>query len=186
MPQIAKRIRTGIYNRLSDVSTGFNPNLASVASAYGITAFSIDFSASSKNFYFGRISPDIVENVSPVTDIASASSILAYALLTIDSLYDRDTALVTSATFAGDVQGVIEITLSWEASQLPQNLPDWIDACEDSIYTAMSSPTNQGSWTSSGLIYDRKMQMLRGPISLAGANIRQTIQFQPMFRLIAP
>ena len=182
---ISKVVLDGMYSRLSNPTTGFNPVLAAAASKYSIPGFSIDFSATSPNFFFGNVSPDVVESLNRIQENSDPSSILAYALLTIDTLRDQDTALVTSASFAGDIQGVISLTLAWASSQVPQTLAYWTNACEETMYNVLSSPSNQASWTVAGLAFDRKVPMMRGAITVAGSNLRQTIQWQPMFRLIA-
>lgn len=184
--EISKTVRDTIKAQLSDDINGFNVQVLALADTYGVSPFQIDWSPSSRNFLFGRVSPDIVEATSNIKQIQTANGQLAYVLLTIDTLSARDTGLVMSSTFSGEVQGIIEITLSFDASRPLPDFASWADVCERSMWNAMASPTVQAGWQSQYLIFNRKMAFVKGHIIMAGSNFRQTLQFLPHFTLNVP
>ena len=174
MPQISKKIRDAILTQLSDVTKGFNPNLAAVASTYGITPFEIDW-AGKTNWLFGRIDPNSIES----------SDTLAYPVLTIDTLGSVDTGDVVTATFAGQVLAIIEIHYSWAQEQLIPDFASVGDAIEDAMFTTFNGPANQ-PYFSSGIRYSGHLEFSKGPIQMgSGQNWRQTLQFRPRMRLVA-
>ncbi len=182
--EISKTVRDTIKSQLSDDVNGFNAQVLALADTYGVVPFQVDWSPSSKSFLFGRVSPDILEAVSAIQEIVSAGSALSYVFLTVDTLSARDTGLVASSTFGGEVQGIIELTLSWEQSDVLPDFSSWADVCERSMWNALASPAVQAGWQSQNLLFNRKMQFVKGPILFGGSNFRQTLQFQPQFTLV--
>lgn len=47
--------RTAVKTRLADPNTGLNPQLATYCAAYGVTAWTFDFTSTSRNFYEANI-----------------------------------------------------------------------------------------------------------------------------------
>ena len=53
--------RTAVKNRLADGTSGLNTQLATYAAAYGVTAWTFDFSAPSRNFFEANIGYRLTE-----------------------------------------------------------------------------------------------------------------------------
>ena len=178
---ISKLVRDRIQAMLADPVYGFNAQLAAIAPPYGVVAFQIDWPAHT-NWAFGRISPDILEAVDAVPEISDTSSALSYVFLTIDTSAETDRRITMESTFAGDVQAIIELTLSWEQSQTLPDFASWADACQAAIREALNSAAVQ----SAGMpLLNPKWYATKGPILLGGANFRQSIQALPVFTVIA-
>lgn len=182
--EISKFVRDGLTAMLSDPTNGFNAQLAAVASQYSIEGFTIDFTGANGNFVMGRVSPDQMEAAGVLPEITDPTNALAYVFMTVDTMLESDTGLTLDSIFGGDVQGVIDLTISWESGNAIHNFANWSDAVLWSVRNCLSNPAYQGNWTS-GLIYNRVWSASKGPLQFAGANWRQTITFLPKFKVIA-
>ncbi len=184
MLEISKQVRDAIKFQLADPTTGFNAQVAALASTYGIVPFTIDFTGADTSFIFGDVSPDIVESIEATVENMDPTSPISYVLMTVDTLGSRDTGLVMNATFGGEITGNIKLTLSFENSQTIPDFASWDDVCEAAIFNCFNNPADQGGWITEKVIYDRRMQFNKGQIVLAGGNFRRTLQFLPAFRII--
>ena len=61
MPNIYKAIRDAIRTCLADADDGFNAQLEALEDSYGITAFAIDWTSSSRNFVQARLDPESLD-----------------------------------------------------------------------------------------------------------------------------
>ena len=174
MSQISKLIRDAIKSQAADPIFGFNPRFASVASAYGVDSFTIDFGPKSFNFIFGQVPPDLIEQ----------SSVLTYPLMTIDTLTVRDTDLGRPATFAGQLDALIQLHVTWEESQAVPDFSSLPDACEDAVFAMMNDPAHM--FRTNNVAYAGRMDMTRSPVIMAGENWRRTLSFVPHFTLLVP
>lgn len=68
MPNFRKVVRSAVHTALSHATTGFNAQLAAIASAYGVTAFTLDWSLPSKNVAFSFLEEGDGEETSSLTE----------------------------------------------------------------------------------------------------------------------
>jgi hypothetical protein len=173
MAQISKYVRDALKAQLSAVGTGFNDRLAAIATTYGIGAWTVDWSAESTNFLFGRVNPQAIEE----------SSVLTYPLLTIDTLRSQHTNRVKFATFAGPVQAIVEVHHSWQQESVLADFASWVDATEDAMVAALNDQSAQ-FWPGN-LLWAGQVALQRGPIAMGGYGWLQTAVFACNFELIA-
>lgn len=175
MADICRLVRTGLNARLSDPNYGFNAKYAAIQLDYNVPAISIDWSASSTNFAWGRIPPDLVEETSP----------FSYPLLTISAdrgQQDPSALRVRFQQFSGIVLGVVEMHLSWIEEQVI-DFETWPDSVVAAMFDSINDPSTPNSW-GSGLLYNGEMSFQKGPIIAAGQNWRRTLTFSCPFRVI--
>jgi hypothetical protein len=167
MPRISIVAINALQSRLSDPATGFNANLAAVASAYGITPYVVDWSSASSNFLIGQVDPNLLE----------ASSTFTYPFTTIDTGAVVDDARVVSAVFAGTIALVIEVHISLESEDFPRLLAPLAQAIEDAMFSTVNNLDEIGTYMSALLTYNGKWALQKSTITFAGNNWRRTLRF---------
>lgn len=187
MADICGAVLTAIYDRLSSLTIGFNPNYKAIQPNYYtrdgsyVDPIDIDFSRQSVNFRYGLVAPDLVEEV----------GVISYPLLSITA--DRlvswpagSNRRVHFQQYSGTVIAAIQMHLSWIAAGLV-DFETWPNAVIDAMYTTMhapsvSAPTVPNSW-GSGVTFGYDLNCQKGPVLQAGENWRRTITFQGSFEV---
>lgn len=172
MPSISKAIRNALKTQLAAPTTGFNDRLAALAASYSIEPWAIDFTDTSTNFIFGRVSPQAFEESSP----------FSYPLVTIDTIRSAHTNRVKFATFAGPVTAVIDVHHSWIQDAVLADFASYVDATEDAMIGALNDQEAQ-SWPGN-LLWNGNVAMQRGPLQMGGQGWLQSAQFVCNFELI--
>jgi len=154
MANFRKLTRDSLVNlALADADTGFNAQLASMATSYGIIPFTLDFGAESANVVYGSIDDEGVR-VSRIFEFPGA------VIFTTEAVNERR---VRGARFSGFVAAAIAVYLrmrSVEDPNLGANQPnlngDW-ESLPDAVEDAMHEALHQG----------------RGAMSAAGVNFSE-------------
>ena len=173
MAQISKYVRDAIKTQLAANTTGFNARLAAISSTYGITAAQIDWTATSTNFIFGRMAPELFEE----------SSVFTYPLLTIDTIRSQDMRRVKFSTFSGSVAAVIDVHHSWPDESVIADFASVVDATEDAVVACLNDKATQ-VWPGN-LLWNGQVQVQRGPIKMGGYGWVLTLSFLCNFELVA-
>lgn len=177
MPSISKRVRDAIHDQLADATTGFNAAFNAALVSYGIDPLlawdvgtGIVWTKPSRNFMFGRVSPDAIDAIGE----------LEYPIITIDTLASTTmtTRKVVSATFSGVLTGIVEFHLSWDNPDLLFDFASYGDAAEDAMFASINSLNPRLSNRATNMAYNGRMSCTRGPIAKGGRSTRQTLTFQ--------
>lgn len=174
MPQISKYVRDALKNQLSAANTGLNGRLAALWTPYGIAQddqWSVDWSADSTNFLFGR----------PTIQAVQQSSVLSFPFVAIDTLRSQHTNRVKFGTFAGPIQAVIDVHHSWGQEAVLQDFASLVDATEDAMVGCLNDQSAQ-FWPGS-LLWNGNVALQRGPLAFGGRNWLQTVSFLCTFEL---
>ncbi len=169
---ISKLIRDAIRAQLAADVTGLNDRLAALAELYGVPPYVIDWSDTSTNFIFGRVSPAAFEE----------SSVFTYPLLTIDTVRSQDTRRVKFATFAGPVVATIDVHHSWPDQSVLADFASLVDLTEDGVISCLNDQDSQ-SWPGN-LLWNGQVTLQRGAIAMGGMGWIQSVQFICQFELI--
>lgn len=169
--QITKAVRDAIYSRLSNPVNGFNPLISTKCSQYGISPYSIDFSTMSKNFFFGQIDAEALEQ----SGIFSYPFISVYGLEAICQEGDAQ----KFSKFSGQVRVLMDVWLSWKSMRGLQDYEVHGDAVEEVVIDVMNRENNQNFLKP--LVYNGNVAVRRYPLRLAGENWRQRINFSFIF-----
>jgi hypothetical protein len=170
--EYSAQVRDRVIAQLSDAVLGFNAQLATVATAYGITPYTLDFTSASRNFFEGPYDPENLDS----------TSVLKYP---IACLYVNEAANVNDQmfqTFSGPAVMTFDLWLSWRASGAPQNTEKLANATEAAIIRTFCNPDNQANLTGP-VTYDRKIRISRGRIEMGGQNWRQLLRTTLVFQL---
>ncbi len=193
--EISLEVQNRLWDALTDATTGFNAQLLALAPVYGITPFTINFGNTSDgpdpptNFMFGRIAPAVANEMSAVPDISSQDSTLQKVFMTIDTISEEDSAderyrIVSSATYAGPVEGIIETTLIYAPIMVP-NLTRFPNAIGKALRLALSSPDVQHYFY--GVQYNPKWRYVKHPIQFPNEQyFYQVTQALPKVGVIIP
>lgn len=172
MAEISRAVREAMGRRLADAATGFNAKLAAVASTYGIQPFTIDWSATSKNFFRGFIDPNDVDDSTP-------SRYPLVMLYSITSSNDHDSM---PRVFSGKVTLGLDFHVTWKQGNALKNFEDLGDAIEDAVYAVFSDGNWPQLW---GAQYacQTGITLSKRPVESGGEHWRQTISFRLVFQV---
>jgi hypothetical protein len=170
MPQISKVVRDAVRDRMAE---RFGAALTDVATLYGVTPFSIDWSpATSRNFFQGNLHPDDLER----------TSLSAYPLVFLYTERSANRNDVKYSTFAGEVTIALDFHLSWRRAGALRDFESLVDAVEDATFETL----NGLDWVPGfGLVHNGDLAAERSPIETAAEDWRQTIHFRLTFDLVA-
>lgn len=157
--------------RLADPATGFNANLESVASDYGIAPFVIDWSDKSKQFFQGFLAPDDLDE----TTASKYPMVMLFAINSANQNFQK------FALFSGVVVIGLDFHLSWRATNA-KNFEDLSDAVEDAAYATLNG-TDFQAWGAPTVAFNGEVQMQKRPLEMAGEHWRQTISFRLTFQV---
>ena len=159
-----KRIRDAAKGFLA---AGFNSNFAALASAYAVTAFTIDFTAGSRNFAQCSVDPDKIED----------SQILDFPGVTIYTTEAEDTGEPRGLPFYGGVILAIDFYVRLREGA-EQNTEDLMDAVEDAVMETLNNPANV--WPE-GVLFGRKSKINRMSIQPLKDGFQQLIRVESQF-----
>jgi len=174
MPQIRKVIRDALVAALADESNGFNAQLSALATSYGITAFSIDWTSDSQNFAQAQLDPEQMEMFFaferyPAALVYTSSSINEHRL--------------KYQTFSGQVLAHIDILLRYRShkdEQHPGNvfsdtndLESIANAVEDTLLSCLDAM--KATLRQPGFYWNGDYRMDRDPVQLYGDGHGQRI-----------
>jgi hypothetical protein len=183
-------VNTGIYNRLSSATIGFNTRYDAIQGSFQnfegsyVDPIVIDWTRDSANFTYGLVPADLMEDTSPFT----------YPLLTISSERAQSFPAgggrrVHYQTFSGMVMGMIQVHVTWLDTSVRdfETLPNAVISAMYSTINApsLSAPTVPNSW-GTGVVYAYDLSATKGPILMAGSNWRRTITFTGSFEVLIP
>jgi hypothetical protein len=174
MSQVSKRIRDLIKEQMR---VWFNDNVDQSLQEYELSGDQIgwkgiDWTLGSDNFFFGRLSPALLEQSTP----------FRYPLLTIDTLRSQNNPRGIKVTeFGGQVSAVIDVHLSWTEDSAIQDFASWADAFEDALYATMNDDT---AFVGGNVIYNRDISVNRGPIVFGAQNWRQSLSCPVSFLVL--
>jgi hypothetical protein len=168
-----KLVRDAILSLLSDPSTGFNPTLAALAGAYGISPFQIDFTGASGNFAISHIDKSNIEH----------SQLLEFpggCLYTTDAVDKGDPH---GFYFAGAVMAHVVFFVRERQGVEGFNTEDPFDAIEDAVLSVVNRPGNQ--WPA-GVAFQRQAEMSREYLFPLGDGYGTSIPIGLLFGVYVP
>jgi hypothetical protein len=171
MAKIGRAVREAAIRRLAD-ATGFNAALAAVAAEYGIRPFSIDWSAGSRNFFLGPVSPDYI-------DESAAARYPVAVLYAIGSSNDHESM---PRAFSGKVTLGLDFYVTDLAGNAPRSLEDVGDAIEDALYEVFKDGNWPQAWGAANAC-QTGISLDRHPVEMAGEHWRQTLSFRLRFQV---
>jgi len=167
MPQISAVALGALQTRLSDPATGFNVNLAAVAGEYGVAGYAVDWSRTSANFLVGQVDPNALEQ----------SSTFTYPFTTIDTADVTDDGRVVSAVFAGTIALIVEVHISFDTQDFPQEMIPLGQAIEDAFFATVNNQDELNVWMNALVTYNGRWTLRKSAIQFAGGNWRRTLRF---------
>jgi len=169
-----------MLTRLSDPAIGFNAAYAAIQGSYGTPAITINWdasiNASPRNFTFGDVPPDLLEQSSP----------FEYPLLTIDAVRGPQRGYgqrIKNTQFDGVVTCIVKVHLGWVESEAV-DFETWPAAVIDAMFNSINGVNQPASW-GTGITFNRDLDYAKGQIVAAGDNWRRTVQFVSQFYVIA-
>jgi hypothetical protein len=171
--KVSQQVLDAMYARLSSPTTGFNPSIVSQAAKYGIPAnfVSIDWSATSQNFYFDQIDSELLEASSPIQYPFSCLYIL-------DSAFTGTQKFVQ---FSGIIRCIFEVNLSWISAKGMQNREVYPNCVEDVVFDVINRVENQ-NWPEP-LVYNGGIQCKRGRTIFGAQNWKKKLAFATLFEI---
>jgi regulator of RNase E activity RraB len=127
-------VRQALLAVLSDPTTGFNARLATIASAYGVTAFTVDFTGASRNFVQSHIDAESLEALED-------SALIAFPAMAIYTHTVRDTREFNDFTIAGQVTACIDLIYRVRTGVEGINTEDILDAFEAAVFACINDPS---------------------------------------------
>jgi hypothetical protein len=163
--RIGNRVREVVRERLSDPTTGLNPNLAAACadSNYNIPAISFDFSDTSVQVWEGYLNPEQLDE----------TSVDQYPLLCFYTKAEDNLNRNKFSTFSGKVIVHVDIYLSFENSAALRQFDNYADAVTAAIVETFNAPLidfQDCGWGGS-------ISMVREPMVQAAENWLQKICF---------
>lgn len=164
MSQIGKRVRDAVRSVLSDATNGFNANLAAIAATYGVTAFTVNWTATSLNFFQSNIDPNSLDEANVVEH---QPTVLLYTVA------GSSLTRTKPAQFSGDVTVNVDFWIGYSKGSLPHDTESMADAIEDAIVTALQHPS--AAWPEV-VCQTGNFRADRAPVFMAGEHWRQLIR----------
>lgn len=164
MAQISGRARAALFGLYS---ARFNTLLSTVAPAYGVQPFTIDFTSvpKSQNFFWGALDPNDLED----------STVYKLPLMTLYTTQSANQHRQKPATFSGVVRLGSDVVLSWRGGNANQDFEALADALEDVMNTIANELAQLGHVVSMG--------MDRGPVKRGQQNWWQLLRFSFLFEV---
>ena len=169
----SQRILTAVYTRLSASVGGLNANFAAKAATYGIPAtyLLIDWTATSQNFFYAQADGDLLD----------ATNAVKYPLCCLYILESAPTNEQKFTQFSGLISCIFDVWLSWKSMRVLQVQEAYAGCVEDSVFDAINRLDAQ-NW-GKPLVYNGQISCRRGPLRMAGENLRQQVGFRMLFGL---
>lgn len=131
MPSIRKAVRDAIADVLSDPGNGFNPTFATLAPAYGVDPFTINWAPGSRNLFYGYLPPGQV-NISSIADYP------AFCIYTLSAENRHETK---PRTFSGPVVAHVDAYLRFRTGAEQYDTESVCEAVEDAVITCLERDT---------------------------------------------
>lgn len=178
MPAPRKVVQDALLAALSHAAYGFNAQLASIASSYGIDGFQISWASDSPNFFEGYIGPD-QENIS---DLIESPAIVIYT-----STVRAQPEMEKGREFVGLVNAHADVYLQFrplKMAPLGVSLPSVrrADAVFQAVEDAMIRTVNVAAWPGS-VLYNRDFQSDRDPLQYVGDGWQARVACQFLFEV---
>lgn len=180
MANYRKVTRDALVAALSDGTTGFNAQLGSLSSTYGITSFSLEFGANSKNVAYGYLDDEEVD----------VSQIFEFPGAVICTTFAEDKHKIVGKTFSGTVGAAVVMYLRYQQLDAPNygsNQPDFsndFDKYADAVADAFSTALKEGRahFRASNVLHSQYRED-RSPVQNLGDGHTQTITFSLEFEV---
>lgn len=172
MPAISKPVRDAIRDRLADPVQGFNARHAAAAGAAGVPAISIDWEATSKQFFQGYLSPEQIEET-------TAFRYPAFVLYTARAANQNR---AKHHNFSGLVDAYLDVHLSQTAGKALPDFETALDTLEDVLFALFSSCEWTAAYTKP-LCFSGQIETQRLPVAMDGRNWRQTLRLRMIFNV---
>lgn len=170
--KVSQAVQDAAFSRISDPVTGINPGIATNCALYSLPNFlTIDFSATSNNFFQCQIEPELFET----------SGIIKYPCAALYTLESAETNTQKFNQFSGTIRSILEINLSWAQIKGLQNFERYCNCLEDVVFDVYNRVANQ-NWPNP-LVYNGQIQCKRGPARFGGNNFKQKIGFAAIFEV---
>jgi hypothetical protein len=180
MSNYRKATRDALVAALSDDTTGFNAQLASLGQTYGIQPFALEWGDGSKNVTYGYLDEEEVD----------VSQIIEFPGAVICTTFAEDKRRIVGKTFSGTVGAAVVLHLKYQQLDAPQygtNQPDFsndVDKYADAVADALSSALKDGRGLFAGTnVLPSKYREDRSPIRSTGDGHTQTITFSLEFEV---
>lgn len=148
-----KNVRDALNQALQHATNGFNAKLAAVAATYGIAAFTIDWTAGSKKFFQGFLTPEAVD----LSQVIEFPALILYTT-TQASRADRE----KFGKFAGDVSAQLDFYVEFRAGMETDLSDSYGDAIEDAILEVMAA--NLSIFHGLGVYWNGDYEATRDPV----------------------
>lgn len=145
----------------------FNTAYAEAAALYSAPPITFDFSASSVNFFKGRLGPDELEK---------SGTTFKYPLMFLYSRAGVQQNLQKFHRFSGVVRVGLDVHLSYKESQAIQNFEKGLDAVEQAVLNTFNKEDAQ-SWPDT-VVYNGLISFERSSLVVGGLNWLQSLYVQ--------
>jgi len=176
--------RTAVKAQLAHATLGLNPNLVTYAAAYGVPAWSFDFTASSRNFFEANVDYTNSEE----TDIPQKNLLTLYGDPALPfPEHDR----VFGTAFSGTVALCCDMYIGSLAEKIGK-FEAYVDAASAAMLQTMNTVTNQNvlnaadSTTRSGKVYKMDLGIRPAKCQFDGENWIIPVRFTMSFGVIIP
>lgn len=167
-----KKVRDAVKTILADPATGFNPRLAAYASAYGITAFALDFTDGSDNFAQCYVDPEKIVQ----------SELIEFPGMTLYTLDDEDNGEPRGLRYRGDVMVVMDFYVRLREGE-ERNTEDLTDAVHDAALSAINDPNVAYP---PGVLYTRRSKGSRVSVQPLKDGFQQLARVEAQFGSVTP
>lgn len=169
-PRISRAARIAIVSRLSNVTTGFTPNLVSRLADAGITPpigwkLPISYDAGSFNFFQGDLSAQDLDNTSTIT----------YPAQTLFSTGAVNNNREKFHMFAGTCVFGLNTMCSWKSGKALPDFETVMDCVEEALFITFNSQNNQAWATDDQLSYNGDLSLQRTKLSKGAENFYQAM-----------
>jgi hypothetical protein len=154
-----------MMDRLSDPDFGWNAQSTLIADSMGVEALSIDFGATSQQFYQAYISAEAVE----------ASAPKRYPLASLFAIRSENRNINQGQLFSGLVTVGFDVHITWSANHPPKLGEVQADLVESTMIRLFNDSEWQGAFEAPACFLGQ-IQILRTPITVGAKHWRQTIQ----------
>lgn len=165
MAEVSTVVRTRILDRLADSLSGWNAQAAAVAAGLGIDALSIDFGATSQQFYQTYIAAEAIEVSAPKR----------YPLASLYVVRSENRQIHQDILFSGLVTAGFDVHITWPANHPPKAGELQADLVESTMIRLFNDSEWQGAFEAPACFLGQ-IQISRTPVTVGSKNWRQTIQ----------
>jgi hypothetical protein len=177
-------VRTAVKAQLADAVKGLNPNLVTYCAAYGVTAWSFDFTASSRNFFEANVDYPQSEE----TDIPQKNLLTLYGGRIVSF---RDNNRMMGTSFSGTVEITADMYIGVLGERI-QKFEGYVDAATAAMLATMNDVSNQSGLnradpsTRSGKVYNLELDAAPGQCKFDGENWIVPVRFTMGFGVVIP